>query len=717
MADNDIKLIIEAVLKDKEFKASVKSVVDGLQQANKEQQKLSQTAGSMFKQLKLGYLAVAGAIAGVIKVFASSVKGYIEQEKADRRLASSLRATGDESKTTLKALKSFASEMQKLTGISDDTIQNVTSLGLSMGISTGKIKEAVKGAIGLSQAFGLDLESSMKMVALANKGQYDMLGRYIPQLRVASSESEKAAIVQRVLADGFMSAKNEMGGDVQTLQKFSTTLGDFLEIIGKGVLTAISPLIRGITSIVLGFNEWVSPSEDMVSVTKSLIEEQTEYAKVVKRLANEQGTLSDAEERSLEVRKTQLQLSWNEKIDKISKAYNKYNTSLWDGTGELKRQQTAAVGLQRAYEDITNAIKNKTRADGLVAVTAREYALIMGGQATSLDAAGLAYIKLETAQKAQLRVSQELDNANANLAVSQEEYNGFMSELAWGVQQGIVKIDLLRIKNKALADEIERFKPVKKTPFAPESPIATSIEETESNERKGWEARRDRAKKQAEELGRINTDARNKIMEESKRQTIESAKLAQEERDKKIAAIQEYTTIGVDAITSMFGEEKKSAKEAAKDMIRSFVNLIAGKLSLQASEKFAEGFVNPAAFGQAAALTAGAVAVKAGGEAILGSFAKGTEELPSDGLIRAHKGERIIPTRMNVPGISNEDFINATLRGMMIPAMATAGGGTTDARTYNNQTVNQNNSLSFPFANPADILDLQARTGSRVFRR
>jgi len=70
-----------------------------------------------------------------------------------------------------------------------------------MGITTDTIEEATKGAIGLSKSLGIGTNAAMKALALSTQGNYQMLERYIPALRGANTESEKAAILSKAMTN------------------------------------------------------------------------------------------------------------------------------------------------------------------------------------------------------------------------------------------------------------------------------------------------------------------------------------------------------------------------------------------------------------------------------------------------------------------------------------------------------------------------------------
>lgn len=219
MADKKVNVII--ALKD-QLSAGLQSIQSKTFSLNSAFKTLGATAATY-----LSFRAVVGGIKSVISA-------YAEAESVSAKLAATFTALGENG--TLAAAKwgAFATSIQRVTTYSDEDIMSLISLGKVMGITNDKLADATKGAIGLSKAFGLDLNSAMKMVALAGEGQYEMLGRYIPELRSAKTEAEKLTIVQKAMATGFTIAKEEtktLSGATKSLQE---VWGDAKEEIGKG---------------------------------------------------------------------------------------------------------------------------------------------------------------------------------------------------------------------------------------------------------------------------------------------------------------------------------------------------------------------------------------------------------------------------------------------------------------------------------------------------
>ena len=187
-----------------------------------------------------------------------AAKAFGEQEQADNKLKAALQASGQYSAAQMKNLTAYASELQGLTTIGDEVVESAMQMGLSMGIAAGDIKEATKNAIGLSKAYGLDLNQAMKLVANAQEGNFTALGRTIPAIKSAATESEKLAIYQKAVAQGFSQATAEAEGDYGKLLQLKNILGDTLEVGGQVVLQFLAPAIEAMKE----FNLWLQSSDE-----------------------------------------------------------------------------------------------------------------------------------------------------------------------------------------------------------------------------------------------------------------------------------------------------------------------------------------------------------------------------------------------------------------------------------------------------------------------
>ncbi len=191
-----------------------------------------QKTGVSFRRMGVIALAATTAIAGA---FTGLLKAWAQQETANNKLGATFRAMGEDADEAVKKWGDFATSVQRVTTLGDEQIMHLVSLGKTMGITNDKLEEATKGAIGLSKAFGIDVTSAMKMTALAMQGEYTMLQRYIPELRKATTDAEKHAIVQRAMASGFKIAQDEVNTLAGAWKQLKDVIGDGFQALGEGL--------------------------------------------------------------------------------------------------------------------------------------------------------------------------------------------------------------------------------------------------------------------------------------------------------------------------------------------------------------------------------------------------------------------------------------------------------------------------------------------------
>lgn len=138
--------------------------------------KLQSAAGTAFKAIAAGAAAAAAAIAGIA---IASIKGAIEDEKAQTRLVATLRARGLATQENLAAVDALIASAQNL-GITDDQVRASIETATQY---TKKFTDALKinkVAQDLAIAKGVDLETATAMVGKAYQGN----GKALKQLGI-----------------------------------------------------------------------------------------------------------------------------------------------------------------------------------------------------------------------------------------------------------------------------------------------------------------------------------------------------------------------------------------------------------------------------------------------------------------------------------------------------------------------------------------------------
>lgn len=237
MADNAVNITLRAKLE--QFSKDLDNAARKLAKTGKKFESIGKNMSVAF---------TLPLVAGAYK----SVQAYGEEEKALNSLSAAMEANGKDVAKLLPEYEQFASEIQKITTVGDETTLSLLQLAETMGSASPK--EAAKNAISLSKALGIDLQTATKMAVLAQSGQYTMLQRYVPALRAAKTETEKAAVVQKLFANGWNIATAEVNTFSGSMIQMKNALGDAMEKIGAKLAPMLTKLSVRIKSMAENFN-------------------------------------------------------------------------------------------------------------------------------------------------------------------------------------------------------------------------------------------------------------------------------------------------------------------------------------------------------------------------------------------------------------------------------------------------------------------------------
>lgn len=183
------------------------------------------------KRMAFAFLGAGAGMAGFVGLAA---RAYSKQERAEKALASALQSHGENVDALLPKLKAAASAIQDQTGAGDEqTLQTMANLRL-LGVQSDRLEEAAKATLALKSA-NVNETAAAKMVALAYAGQYTMLSRYLPAIRTAKSEAEKAAAVNDFLASGYAQQRALLDTTGGAWEALKGRVGDALEEFGRAI--------------------------------------------------------------------------------------------------------------------------------------------------------------------------------------------------------------------------------------------------------------------------------------------------------------------------------------------------------------------------------------------------------------------------------------------------------------------------------------------------
>jgi hypothetical protein len=210
--------------------------------------------GSAFKSMAQGAAIGAGfaVMTAALRGFNSAirktgsfildtVKAFAESEQAIAGLEGALIGLG-KSPAQIDALtKSFgrlASQIQKETGVSDEaTLSMITQL-MQLGVLENQMEQAARAVVAL-KSVGMEQQAAMKAVSMAIQGNYSMLQRYVPALRDAKSETEKASIVNKLFSATYEQQQKQLNTVAGGWTAFKENVGDAMELIGGAIVRGL----------------------------------------------------------------------------------------------------------------------------------------------------------------------------------------------------------------------------------------------------------------------------------------------------------------------------------------------------------------------------------------------------------------------------------------------------------------------------------------------
>lgn len=171
-----------------------------------------------------GTLASVFAAKQVVSFFAASVRGAMEDQKAQIQLERSIRNTTNATSAQISGLSSFIRETQFSTGVLDDQLRPALN---RLVLSTGDVEKSQKLlglALDISAGTGRDLESVTTALSKAAGGQFTSLQRLGVGLSKTVLETKDLDTITGVLASKFSgqaaAAAQTFGGQMQILNAY-----------------------------------------------------------------------------------------------------------------------------------------------------------------------------------------------------------------------------------------------------------------------------------------------------------------------------------------------------------------------------------------------------------------------------------------------------------------------------------------------------------------
>ena len=239
---------------------------------------LSRLGGSLgkirvaFAKLRSQLLVYAFAVNFVQRTVGRAVDAFSEQQVVVAKLEQTLRSTAFASRLSSRELQGLAANLQKLTGIGDETIISMQGILLTFTKIKGQIfKDATEAIIDVSVAMGQDLQQSAIQVgkalndpitgvsALSRVGiqftdtQKEMIKLFVKQNKIAEAQT----IILDELRVQFGGTAKNLDTTTKAVKRLQAEFGDLLETQGG----KLAPFVEDISNFFADFIESLNSTQ------------------------------------------------------------------------------------------------------------------------------------------------------------------------------------------------------------------------------------------------------------------------------------------------------------------------------------------------------------------------------------------------------------------------------------------------------------------------
>lgn len=244
-----------------QINGDVKNFQEALEEAQSKTAELSDA-------LKGAAAVSAVAFAALTAEVGFAVAAYAESEEATNSLTNAMINQGVYSKDLVEQYKKIATEIQNLTGISDEAVLSAqTTIQAYIG-QREVTKELTLAVADFAKAQGIDLATAAALLGKGIQGNTEMLKRYGIQVDDAGNKTENMAnIIAAVNAKFSGSAQAAAEGFSGSINKLTQSFGDLQEEIGA----RFAPVLTMIANAITSFFQYLSNNKALMDLAAGVL--------------------------------------------------------------------------------------------------------------------------------------------------------------------------------------------------------------------------------------------------------------------------------------------------------------------------------------------------------------------------------------------------------------------------------------------------------------
>lgn len=208
------------------------------------------SAGLALGGIGLAVGTAVKAIKGITKALGECAEAYKVQLQAERALDTAISNSPYVSGTASKALKDFASEMQKVSNLGDEEIIPQMTQLIATGRTEAEVMKIIATASDMSASGAMSFDQAVTQLNATLNGNIGRLGQQNAELKALTKEELESGKAVEILGEKY---KGLAQATVDTKKQLQNAIGDLKETFGSVFENAMAPMRKFFTEMIQGW--------------------------------------------------------------------------------------------------------------------------------------------------------------------------------------------------------------------------------------------------------------------------------------------------------------------------------------------------------------------------------------------------------------------------------------------------------------------------------
>lgn len=208
------------------------------------------SAGLALGGIGLAVGTAVKAIKGITKALGECAEAYKVQLNAERALDTAISNSPYVSGTASKALKDFASEMQKVSNLGDEEIIPQMTQLIATGRTEAEVMKIIATASDMSASGAMSFDQAVTQLNATLNGNIGRLGQQNAELKALTKEELESGKAVEILGEKY---KGLAQATVDTKTQLKNAIGDLKETFGSVFENAMAPMRKFFTNLIHGW--------------------------------------------------------------------------------------------------------------------------------------------------------------------------------------------------------------------------------------------------------------------------------------------------------------------------------------------------------------------------------------------------------------------------------------------------------------------------------